>query len=71
MALAGRVRISPRPARTTGWSLTLLGSAVLLANWITEWTPARHLPEGHGLLCSMLATVVMPGGLGMVTKERA
>lgn len=64
----GWVRIPPTPTRPTGWALVLLGFSVVLANWLTEWTSFRHLPEGHGPFYSMLAAVVAISGLGVLTK---
>ncbi|WP_170160454.1 hypothetical protein [Prauserella muralis] len=47
----------------------ILGAAVAVVNWILEWTPARHLPGGHGPFYVLFAAVVVLSGCGLITSR--
>lgn len=53
----------PRATRTTGYALVVLGTAIALANWLTEKTSLRHFPEGHSALYVLIGLVVAAVGL--------
>lgn len=44
-----RLRL-PRPTKLTGAAMVLLGSLVILLNWLMDFTAAELLPGGKNLL---------------------
>jgi hypothetical protein len=61
----GRIHTRPLPARICGWTLAWVSLAVIVVNWIEEFSSLEALPGGHSVF--YLAGGILMATLGLWT----